>query len=57
MLQLILEVIMIGFVVFLIDLFTYKYVRYLDKKERSKLAEKETEYLKKLIEEMNEGKC
>ena len=57
MLQLILEVIMIGFVVFLIDLFTYKYVRYLDKKERAKLAEKETEYLKKLIEEMNEGKC
>jgi len=57
MLQLILEVIMIGFVVFLIDLFTYKYVRYLDKKERAKLAEKETEYLKKLIEEMNEEKC
>ena len=39
----------------MVDLFTYKYIRHLDKKERNKLAEKETEYLKRLMEEMNES--
>lgn len=54
MLVLILEIIVFALICFIIDLFTYKYIRYLDKKERKKLAEKETEYLKSLINEMNE---
>ncbi len=56
MLGLILEIILIIVCCFMVDLFTYKYIRYLDKKERDKLAKKESEYLKKLIAEMNEGK-
>lgn len=54
--ELILEIIVIIVACFMVDLFTYKYIRYLDKKEREKLAKKETEYLKKLIKEMNEEK-
>lgn len=50
--QIILEIILIIFIVFITDLLTYKYVRFLDKKERTKLAEKETQYLKNLIKEM-----
>lgn len=52
--EMILEIIIIIMACFMVDLFTYKYIRYLDKKERAKLAEKETEYLKSLIDEMNE---
>lgn len=54
--EMILEIIIIIMACFMVDLFTYKYIRYLDKKERAKLAEKETEYLKSLIDEMNEEK-
>lgn len=54
--ELILEIIVIIMACFMVDLFTYKYIRYLDKKEREKLAKKETEYLKQLIKEMNEEK-
>lgn len=52
--EMILEIIVIIMACFMVDLFTYKYIRYLDKKERAKLAKKETEYLKSLIGEMNE---
>lgn len=55
MMSLILELIMIAIIVFLIDFLTYKYIRFLDKKERAKLAKKETEYIQKLLKEMNEG--
>lgn len=54
--ELILEIIVIIMACFMVDLFTYKYIRYLDKKEREKLAKKETEYLKQLMKEMNEEK-
>lgn len=54
--ELILEIIVIIMACFMVDLFTYKYIRYLDKKERKKLAKKETEYLKQLMKEMNEEK-
>lgn len=47
------EIVIIIVSYFLVDLFTYKYIRHLDKKERAKLAEKETKYLKDLIEKMN----
>ena len=56
MVGLILEIILIITCCFIVDLFTYKYIRYLDKKERDKLAKKESEYLKKLIADMNGGK-
>lgn len=55
MMSLILEIIMIAIIVFLIDFLTYKYIRILDKKERAKLAKRETEYLQNLIKEMNGG--
>lgn len=54
--ELILEIIIIIMACFMVDLFTYRYIRYLDKKEREKLAKKETEYLKQLMKEMNEEK-
>lgn len=54
--ELILEIIVIIIACFMVDLFTYKYIRHLDKKERNKLAKKETEYLKQLMKEMNEEK-
>lgn len=54
--ELILEIIVIIMACFMVDLFTYRYIRYLDKKEREKLAKKETEYLKQLMKEMNEDK-
>lgn len=55
MLSLILELILIAMIVFIIDFITYKYIRFLDKKERVKLAKRETEYLQNLIKEMNGG--
>ena len=55
MLSLILELILIAIIVFLVDFITYKYIRFLDKKERAKLAKRETEYLQNLIKEMNGG--
>lgn len=56
MAMLIAEIIIVAILVFLIDLFTYKWVRRLDKKEREKLAEKETAYLKELWAEMDKQK-
>lgn len=56
MLTLIFEIIMMIFICFSVDLLTYKYIRYLDKKEREKLAKKESEYIKNLIEEMSTEK-
>lgn len=53
---LILEIILIVILVFMVDLFTYKWIRRLDKKERDKLTKKETEYLKKLWAEWEENK-
>lgn len=53
MIALIFELILIAIIVFLVDLLTYKYIRILDKKERAKLAKRETEYLQNLIKEMN----
>lgn len=53
MLSLIFEIIIIIMTCFLVDLFAYAFIRRLDKKEREKLAEKETEYLQNLIKEMN----
>ncbi len=53
---LILEIILIVILVFMVDLFTYKWIRRLDKKEREKLAKKETEYLKKLWAEWDKNK-
>lgn len=54
--MLIAEIVIVAVLVFLIDLFTYKYIRKLDKKEREKLAEKETAYLKELWAELDEKK-
>lgn len=54
MLNLILEIFIIILTCFLVDLFTYMFIRKLDKKERAKLAKKETEYLQNLIKEMNQ---
>lgn len=51
--QIIFEIIIIVLTCFLVDLFTYKYIRYLDKKERIKLTKRETEYLKEMLYEMN----
>ena len=51
--QIIFEIIIIVLTCFLVDLFTYKYIRYLDKKERIKLTKRETEYLQKMLNEMN----
>lgn len=56
MAMLIAEIIIFAILVFLIDLFTYKWVRRLDKKEREKLAAKETAYLKELWAEMDKQK-
>lgn len=42
--------------VFMVDLFTYKWIRKIDKKEREKLAEKETAYLKELWAEWDKKK-
>lgn len=50
--QFIFEIIIIVMLCFIIDLFTYKYIRYLDKKERAKLAKKETEYLNEMLKKM-----
>lgn len=54
--MLIAEIIIVAILVFLIDLFTYKWIRKLDKKEREKLAEKETAYLKELWAEWDKKK-
>lgn len=54
--MLIAEIVIVAVLVFLIDLFTYKWIRRLDKKERDKLAEKETAYLKKLWAELDAKK-
>ena len=54
--MLIAEIIIVAILVFLIDLFTYKWIRKLDKKEREKLAEKETAYLKELWAEFDAKK-
>lgn len=51
--QIVFEIIIIVLTCFLVDLFTYKYIRYLDKKERIKLTKRETEYLQKMLNEMN----
>lgn len=56
MATLILEIILIVILVFIVDLFTYKWIRKIDKKEREKLAKKETEYLKKLWAEWDKNK-
>lgn len=50
--QFIFEIIIIVMLCFIIDLFTYKYIRYLDKKERAKLAKRETEYLNEMLKQM-----
>lgn len=57
MLNLIFEIVIIIMVVFIVDLITYKYIRRLDKKEREKLAEKETAYLKDLWEKRDKEKA
>lgn len=57
MLNLIFEIVIIIMVVFIVDLITYKYIRRLDKKEREKLAEKETAYLKDLWEKWDKEKA
>ncbi len=54
--MLIAEIVIVAILVFLIDLFTYKWIRKLDKKEREKLAEKETAYLKELWAEWDKKK-
>lgn len=54
--MLIAEIVIVAILVFLIDLFTYKWIRKLDKKEREKLAEKETAYLKELWAELDAKK-
>ena len=54
--MLIAEIVIVAILVFLIDLFTYKWIRKLDKKEREKLAEKETAYIKELWAELDEKK-
>ena len=54
--MLIAEIIIVAVLVFIIDLFTYKWIRKLDKKEREKLAEKETAYLKELWAEWDKKK-
>lgn len=54
--MLIAEIIIVAILVFLIDLFTYKWIRKIDKKEREKLAEKETAYLKELWAELDAKK-
>lgn len=54
--MLIVEIVIVAILVFLIDLFTYKWIRRLDKKEREKLAEKETAYLKELWAELDAKK-
>lgn len=54
--MLIAEIIIVAVLVFLIDLFTYKWIRRLDKKEREKLADKETAYLKELWAELDAKK-
>lgn len=54
--MLIAEIVIVAILVFLIDLFTYKWIRKLDKKEREKLAEKETAYLKQLWAEWDKKK-
>ena len=54
--MLIAEIIIVAVLVFIIDLFTYKWIRKLDKKEREKLAEKETAYIKELWAELDEKK-
>lgn len=54
--MLIAEIVIVAILVFLIDLFTYKWIRRIDKKEREKLAEKETAYLKELWAEMDAQK-
>lgn len=51
--QIVFEIIIIVLTCFLVDLFTYKYIRYLDKKERIKLTKRETAYLQKMLNEMN----
>lgn len=51
--NLILEIILIILSCFIVDLFTYAYIRKLDKKEREKLARRETEYLQNMIKELN----
>lgn len=56
MATLILEIILIVMLVFMVDLFTYKWIRKIDKKEREKLAEKETAYLKELWAEWDKKK-
>lgn len=56
MAMLIAEIVIVAILVFLIDLFTYKWVRRLDKKEREKLAAKETAYLKELWAEWDKKK-
>lgn len=56
MTTLILEIILIVMLVFMVDLFTYKLIRKIDKKEREKLAKKETDYLKKLWAEWDKNK-
>ena len=54
--MLIAEIIIVAVLVFIIDLFTYKWIRKLDKKEREKLAEKETAYIKELWAELDAKK-
>ena len=54
--MLIAEIIIVAVLVFIIDLFTYKWIRKLDKKEREKLAKKETAYLKELWAEFDAKK-
>ena len=54
--MLIAEIVIVAILVFLIDLFTYKWIRRLDKKEREKLADKETAYLKELWAELDAKK-
>lgn len=54
--MLIAEIVIVAILVFLIDLFTYKWIRKLDKKEREKLADKETAYLKELWAELDAKK-
>lgn len=56
MVMLLVELFCVAVVCMLVDLFTYKYVRYLDKKERKKLQAKETEYLKEMWAEWDKRK-
>lgn len=56
MVMLLVELFCVAVVCMLVDLFTYKYIRHLDKKERKKLQAKETEYLKEMWAEWDKRK-